>query len=416
MAIATRPRETGRTAEQPRPASTPPRRAPGVGRRFHAGGVGAALRWAILVVMLLLIGLRDDPSLDTFRTRAAAAPHVFRLLDWQVERVAAAFGPILRALQGRLPEPAPHDLASLRAYFGQSAATRGPGRAEVETAIRRLVTRGWRDEGLVLPSPLADEQPIVFPPVQFTLTDLPRVLIVSPRDRIAVSQYVLLEPSLDRAEVDRLEAGVAARGFSTLVTSIGGLSTYPAMVLDQGSARAVLSAVAHEWVHAYFFFQPLGQGYWSNQEVRTINETAAELAGDELGRRLAGQLDLPARTAEPDSPRQAEFNRLLRETRREVDRLLALGQVETAERYMEDRRLALAERGFPIRRLNQAYFAFHGSYAEGPAGSSPVAGQVRRLRLQSPSLGDFLRTIAQVGSPDDLTARLERVGGPGPGS
>ena len=53
-------------------------------------------------------------------------------------------------------------------------------------------------------------------------------------------------------------------------------------------------------------------------------------------------------------------------------------------------------------------------YAEGPAGSSPVARQVRRLRQQSPSLGDFLRTIAQVGSPADLSHLLAQPAGDGP--
>jgi hypothetical protein len=415
MAIATPARDPGTTTAQPPSVAAPPRQAPRAsGLVARLGGAGQALRWAILAVMLLLVGLRDDPSLDTFRTRAAAAPHVFRLLDWQVERASAAAGSILRALQGDLPEPAAADLASLRAYFGASASARAAGRIEAEATIRHLVTQGWRGEELVLPSPLASDRPIVFPPVQFTLTEPPRVLIVSPRDRIEVSQYVLLDPGLDQAAVERLEAGVAERGLSTLVTSIGGLSTYPAMVLDQGSARAVLSAVAHEWVHAYFFFQPLGRGYWANQEVRTINETAAELAGDELGRRLAQQLDLPAQPAATDNSRQAEFNRLLRETRLEVDRLLALGQVEAAERYMEERRLLLESRGFTIRRLNQAYFAFHGSYAEGPAGSSPLAGQVRQLRQQSASLGDFLRTIAQVRSPADLAHLLTQPGGYSP--
>ena len=41
---------------------------------------------------------------------------------------------------------------------------------------------------------------------------------------------------------------------------------------------------------------------------------------------------------------------------------------------MEERRPYLNARGFGVRRLNQAYFAFYGSYAEGAAGSSPIAG------------------------------------------
>jgi hypothetical protein len=181
------------------------------------------------------------------------------------------------------------------------------------------------------------------------------------------------------------------------------------MVLDGGSAESVLGAVAHEWVHAYFFFRPLGRGYWADQDVRTINETAAELAGNELGARLARQLGFPTDPSRLTpgspaalSPRQIEFNRSMRQTRLEVDRLLALGRVTEAEQYMEQRRLELNALGFGIRRLNQAYFAFYGSYAESPAGSSPLAAAVRSLRDRSASLGDFLRAIARVSRPGDL--------------
>ena len=373
--------------------------------------LGLALRWLAVAGLLLLSIGRDDPARAALRTRQAAAPYSFDLLGWQVERVLAGLGSTLAALRGQLEPPARTDLAAVRSYFLLPSAERPSLRAEAHDSIQRLVTEAWREEGLTAPSPLAGGASIVFPPVQFTFADPPLVLIVSPRERIAVDHYVLLEPGLDGAAVERLEQGVARRGWSTLVTTIGGLATYPAMVLDGGSAQSILSAVAHEWVHAYLFFYPLGRGYWADQEVRTINETAAELAGDELGRRLAAALDLPARPRGEQSPRQREFNRLLRETRLEVDRLLAAGQVAAAEAYMEQRRLELNERGFPLRRLNQAYFAFHGSYAEGPAGSSPVAGQVRRLRQDSASLGDFLRQVAQVGSPAELRRLVEASGG-----
>jgi hypothetical protein len=233
---------------------------------------------------------------------------------------------------------------------------------------------------------------------------------VSPRERIAVKQYVLLEPGISTRDAATLEDRAASQGLSGLVTPIGGLATYPSMVLTGASAQASLAAVAHEWIHAYFFFQPLGRQYWSDQEMRTINETAAALAGNELGAALARQLKLESpetanrREAPAGRPRQSVFSRLMRETRLEVDRLLALGQVDEAERYMEQRRLEINAQGYSLRKLNQAYFAFHGSYAESPAGSSPVAAQVRSLRRQSESLGEFLRAIAQVSSASELRA------------
>src|SRR6185295_2105684 len=117
--------------------------------------------------------------------------------------------------------------------------------------------------------------------------------------------------------------GLARRSLSSLVTPIGGLATYPAMVLETGSAQAALSAVAHEWVHGYFFFRPLGRDYWSDPAARIVNETAAELAGNEMGARLTEQLGLPlAAPASAPNPRQTEFNALLRATRLETDRLL----------------------------------------------------------------------------------------------
>jgi hypothetical protein len=372
------------------------------------------VRWALVAAMFGIVGLHDSPALEIYRTHQATGPFAFSLLDWETEQLAPRLGGLLAALQGKRSPPEPTDVATARAYFEAPPGARVSLRREAELAISRLVTYAWRGEKLGMPSVLAGGEPTLFPPVSFAFADPPQVLIVSPRERIEVTQYVLLRPNPSLETVRLLEDGVASRGVSTLVASVGGLASYPAMVLAGGSAESTLAAVAHEWVHAYLFFQPLGQSYWADQDMRTLNETAAELAGNEMGSRLARQLGLPvsgqaldpAGTARGDQtatdPRQREFHTLLRQTRLEVDRLLAAGAVEEAERYMEQRRLELNARGFGLRRLNQAYFAFHGSYAEGPAGSSPLASQVRGLRNRSASLGDFLRTIAQVSRPEQL--------------
>ncbi|MFC1916656.1 hypothetical protein ACFLX1_00775 [Chloroflexota bacterium] len=39
---------------------------------------------------------------------------------------------------------------------------------------------------------------------------------------------------------------------------------------------------------------------------------------------------------------------------------------------MEQKRQYLAEMSYHIRKLNQAYFAFHGTYADKPAFISPI--------------------------------------------
>ena len=98
----------------------------------------------------------------------------------------------------------------------------------------------------------------------------------------------------------------------------------------------------------------------------------------------------------------------MRATRVRVDGLLAAGEVAEAEAYMEERRRVFVANGYYIRRLNQAYFAFHGTYAtSGAAGVSVVGEQVAELRRRSPTLGEFLRTAAQFTGPQDLRDYLD---------
>ena len=97
----------------------------------------------------------------------------------------------------------------------------------------------------------------------------------------------------------------------------------------------------------------------------------------------------------------------MRETRLRVDELLAGGKVDEAESYMEERRLFFVENGYPIRRLNQAYFAFHGTYAENAASSSPIAGQLHRFRELSPDLQTFVLRMADISSYPQFLERLE---------
>lgn len=72
---------------------------------------------------------------------------------------------------------------------------------------------------------------------------------------------------------------------------------------------------------------------------------------------------------------------------------------------MEVRRRFFIDNGYAIRKLNQAYFAFHGAYADQPggaAGEDPVGAAVRQLREHSPSLAAFLKRIAWMTSFEEL--------------
>jgi hypothetical protein len=101
----------------------------------------------------------------------------------------------------------------------------------------------------------------------------------------------------------------------------------------------------------------------------------------------------------------------MHKTRVRVDELLVNGKIEEAESYMESRRQVFWDNGYAIRKLNQAYFAFYGAYADvpgGAAGEDPVGPAVRALRAQSPTLLVFLKKISQMTSFDELKAAVSK--------
>jgi len=104
-----------------------------------------------------------------------------------------------------------------------------------------------------------------------------------------------------------------------------------------------------------------------------------------------------------------DFNREMREIRKTVDIYLARGEIERAEEFMEQKRQYLASMGYYIRKLNQAYFAFHGTYADRPTSISPIGLELKKLRGQSASLKDFLNTVAAMSSHQDLIAALNET-------
>jgi hypothetical protein len=74
---------------------------------------------------------------------------------------------------------------------------------------------------------------------------------------------------------------------------------------------------------------------------------------------------------------------------------------------MEQKRQYLSENGYYIRKLNQAYFAFHGTYANSPTSISPIGAEMRKLREDSASVKDFLDSVAGITSHEDLIESLK---------
>lgn len=268
-------------------------------------------------------------------------------------------------------------------------------------------------------------QPI--PPVQFHSTQLPYALIVSARDIIRQDADISLLPDLTLDQITALEKSVEMNlNVSALVVPVGGIGVYPTMVMETNNFPWLMEVIIHEWTHNFLTLHPLGVLYEKDAQMRIINETTASISGKELGR-LALALSYPQYlpeeennlpnndenknlpTPEPSEPPAFDFRAAMHETRITADKLLAEGKIEEAETYMDERRLVFVANGYSIRRLNQAYFAFYGAYADipgGAAGQDPVGAAVRSLRAESNSLSDFLHRIAWVTSFEDLKSLL----------
>jgi hypothetical protein len=65
------------------------------------------------------------------------------------------------------------------------------------------------------------------------------------------------------------------------------------------------------------------------------------------------------------------------------------------------------QRGYAIRKINQAFFAFHGLYATGPGGVDPIGPKMEQLRRQSATLQAFIQTVQVFRAPADLDRALE---------
>jgi hypothetical protein len=258
-----------------------------------------------------------------------------------------------------------------------------------------------------------------WPPVQMHMTALPYVLVVSPREEIRQLYSRSLQHGLPVAEREAMENRIAAElDRSALVVPIGGLGLYPAMIIETTDIVFLADVVAHEWAHHWLSMRPMGLSYNAGPALRTMNETVASILGAEVGRRVIERFypDLAPRpedeqppAAEPAGPPPFDFNAEMARTRVQVDLLLGQGKVQEAEAYMEARRLIFWDHGYRIRKLNQAYFAFYGAYAETPGegGADPIGPAILAVRQASPTLRGFMDRMGRITSLEELQAAAD---------
>ncbi|MCC6381479.1 MAG: hypothetical protein IT304_03175 [Dehalococcoidia bacterium] len=382
---------------------------------------------ALVVTCAALVGILIGVAYTAFAARGPLAGQEYHLWRWEADH-------LLDNVFARLGiGPDPNDAqgeAAVRQYFRLTTEIRAAEAADppnlqlietlsneranygndVEQLIERYINEAVRKEGLQRSLPLFGDVRFTWPPVDFELTSPPQVLVRSPRNVIRREGDSLLKPGLTLRDVERIEAVTSNADTVTLVVPIGGLAAYPAMVQDDRSYDAILDTASHEWAHHYLAFFPLGEQWGKGGDAETLNETTANVFGRELASliRTAHPITLPADAngaAPAGPPVTVDFGKEMRQLRLDVDHLLSEGRIDQAEQLMEEKRKYLEAHGITIRKLNQAYFAFYGTYADTPASSNPIGPKIERVWELTQDVGSFMRVMREVTS----TAALDRA-------
>ncbi len=340
----------------------------------------------MLLLFSLLPGCGHTPDLDSVIHKATQG-YRFRLLRWELKSLAGE-------LAQHLGPPVTDNLTSL------------------ERQVEKQVREAFTEQGIFNPLGRFSTLKLGFPPVNVCLGKPPHVLVVSPRGRIDNIREVTLLPEMEEADMAAIETEIETLGYAAIIEELGGLSTFPSYITENADIRFIIDTAAHEWLHQYLTFTPLGFRYVLDElgirrdyDVQTINETAAGIVSREIGEIIYRRYYAPppAVKTTPGVPATGfDFNKAMRETRLAVDDYLARGEIEAAEKFMEAQRQYLAANGCYLRKLNQAYFAFHGAYADSPASVSPIGAELKKLRRESASLKEFLDTVAAMSSRRDL--------------
>ncbi|MBN1312505.1 MAG: hypothetical protein JXB30_13910 [Anaerolineae bacterium] len=413
--------------------------------------------WSVVLLGLFLIGVpgaRPDPSSDDFQALGLARDHLFDFVEWEAGTLLDKAANDALGLQSYMTEderiqyvsdyltlvneitvleqqvadiyidPSVDDpqevSAALRDRRDSLRAEQEQRQALAEAIVQAQVSGMLAEQGLGVGGQ-------VLPPVSIRFARLPTIMIISPRDHIERTGSYVLEHGLTVDQMEIIEGSVDEElDVSSLIVPLGGLAVYPAMLIETGYAPHVFEIAAHEWTHHYLTFYPLGFNYGVTPELYTMNETVASIVGKEIGWAVLDRYypeyagpppdwtPAPVEETEEPSPEELpafDFRAEMHKTRVRADELLAAGKIGQAEQYMEERRVYFIENGYRIRKLNQAYFAFYGLYADEPGatGSDPVGPAIRELRYYSPSLLDFVKSMRGMTSFTQIRDALEEA-------
>ena len=356
-----------------------------------------------LLLSLLIGGTCTCGSGFDSRLNSIVNPYRFNIITWELSTIPHELGQWVSVSGDDIDDA----VGIVTEYFSETG--------ERDKAIGDTVERILESQ---IKETLIQQDIYDFPPVNLRLGTLPRLLVISPRDEIESMREIMLAHDISLEEIEDIEARVDELGVSSLVVNLGGYGgAYPSFVTNNASLRTTINTAVEEWIHQYLVFKPLGfryaldvLGIARNYEVATINETVAGIVSKEIGDIIYEKYYREQEenvTEEYGEESELNFNREMREIRTVVDAFLARGEIEQAEQYMEEKRRYLASQGYYIRKLNQAYFAWYGTYADEPTSISPIGAELRELRGRSASLQEFVDVVSQITSRQALSDTVE---------
>jgi hypothetical protein len=399
---------------------------------------GLTARITVLIVLLstlFLAGCGNPPSFSQQVDRIVS-PYRFSIAGWELENLRKPveasekqalatpddvlryfsltdqIGSLETQIQAVKSGTLNGDLTALTTQLNDAQTEKNTLQPAVQTTLTAQINETLISEGIYSSF---GKHKYDFPPVSFRLTVPPHVLAISPRDRIFLQETVMLDQSMQTSQMESIESQVDAQGVSSAVLDLGGFgAAYPTFVDNSSDLQFTVETAIHEWLHQYLAFKPLGfryvldlLGIRPDADIATMNETVADTVSKELASILLGKYYPQVNSGQSSAqPGAFNFDQEMKNTRKTVDAYLARGDVAGAEAFMEQERQYLLTKGYYIRKLNQAYFAFNDQYADTPASTNPIGGEIESLRNQSPSLKDFLDRVSRMTSRQDLIASI----------
>ena len=400
----------------------------------------------LLLPALLLGGCRASATFDS-RLSAIDASYRFSIFNWEVKSLSQEIGVAFSDKDKATPDH-PQVVVDYFSVMDKinaeqqaiEAITSGITGGDVKPYLSALSSLEQQRDALAPQAELVLESQVratlnslgiynpldgildlkaTFPPVLLRLQEPPKLLVVSPIGNISRLATIPLNNNMSLNDINKLEDDVSALGVSALVVDLGGIATYPSFVANRYGLQFALSTAVEEWCHQYLFFRPLGfrygleeMGFNEPDYIVTMNETLAGMVSDEVANVIYNKYYAsyypPASSSDGGGATSGfNFNTFMHDTRVQVDSMLAQGQVTQAEAYMEQQRLILASHGYLIRKLNQAFFAFYGSYADQPGFENPISENLTTLRINNASLATFLEEASGFTNPNELEQAIK---------